>query len=435
MSRDTLRILGEGVAAARRSLPTRAAVAARQNRLARRQFPWLLQHSSWIRRRFDDAGLGPSQWRGLPVVGKQDMMANFDELGTVGVRLDDVLALAREAEATRDFSKPLDAPGGPVTVGLSTGTSGAQGAFVVSRDDRLRWAGTILASLFPPFPWSLRHPQRVAFFLRADGGLYRSAQSRRVDIRFFDIYRPLDELARELTDLQPTVVVGPPSVLAAVASAGGRARPARVVSVAEVLEEGTAAMLATHFAAPVIQIYQATEGLLGLPCRAGELHLAEEHVHFDLEPVTDSLVQPVITDLRRRAQPIVRHRLGDLLELGADCACGLATRRVVRIAGRHDDALRLPTRLGDETTIWPDFFRGLLAGVPGLMEYRLVQRAATLHLQVAPWTPEVRDDALRLLRDALVQHNVDPGRVTLQATEWVPAAPGTKLRRVYREGE
>lgn len=434
---DALGILAEGVAAASRRLTTRDAVERHQNRLARRHLPWLLEHSPWTAQRFTDAGLTPRQWRELPPARKADMMANFDRLNTVGVALDDVLRLAREAERTRDFSAPLNTPRGPVTVGLSTGTSGSQGAFVVSREDRLRWAGAILAALFRPFPLSLRRPQRAAFFLRADGGLYRTAASRQVRIDFYDILRPIPELAGQLTSSSPTLIVGPPSVLLAVAAAGGLARPAKVVSVAEVLEDETRAALEEHFGAPVVQVYQATEGLLGLPCARGELHLTEQHIHVDAEPVTETLIRPVITDLRRRAQPIVRHRLTDLLELGDDCPCGSATRRIARIVGRQDDALHLPGTDG-VVTVWPDFLRAALSRVPELREYRVVQTAGVggqpiLRVEIDPWRPDVRTAAARFVAEELAGHRVDLARVTLEECPWQPLPPGTKLRRVVRQ--
>lgn len=429
---DPLVIAAEGIAAAARRSPTRGHVQRRQGRLAAQHLPWVLHHSPWTAERFAEAGLPAGRWRELPAVDKADMMGNFDRLNTVGARLEDVLALAQRAESSRDFTGQLATPSGPVGVGLSTGTSGAQGAFVVSRQDRLRWAGTILAALFHPFPWALRRPQRVAFFLRADGGLYRTAASSRVRIDFYDILRPAPELAAALSGSSPTLVVGPPSVLLAVAKAGGKARPRQVVSVAEVLEDSARDQLTRQFEAPVVQIYQATEGLLGLPCPAGSLHLAEEHVHVELEEVDRGLVRPVITDLRRRAQPMIRHRLNDLLELDAPCSCGRATHRIRRIVGRQDDALELPGPTGP-VTIWPDFLRAAASRVPGLTDYHLVQTGcAALRLELAPWDPGVREAARGVVTAELRHHGVLPERVTLEECPWQPLPSGTKLRRVYR---
>ena len=178
------------------------------------------------------------QWRDLPPIGKAEMMANFDRLNTAGLSLKRVLEVARRAEVTRDFTPTLQTPGGQMTVGLSSGTSGTQGAFLVSRAERLQWAGAVLRWLLPP-PWpaSLLRRQRVAFVLRAEGQLYRSVSGSRLHFEFLDLLRPVSELAADLSAYRPTLLAGPPSVLRALLDAGADAHPARVVSVAEVLEE------------------------------------------------------------------------------------------------------------------------------------------------------------------------------------------------------
>ena len=124
----------------------------------------------------------------------------------------------------------------------------------------------------------------------------------------------MPELAAALSAADPTLLVGPPSELRALLEAGAVARPQRVVCVAEVLEPDDRAALEAGFG-PVVQVYQATEGLLALPCPHGHLHLNEAHVHFDLEALGDGRWRPIITDLRRRVQPMIRHRLDDILHL------------------------------------------------------------------------------------------------------------------------
>lgn len=405
----------------------RARLERRHDRQVLRHLRWVVARSPWTARRFADAGLDLRRWRELPTVGKAEMMANFDELNTVGVRLADVLALARDAERTRDFSATLPGTRGPVTVGLSTGTSGAQGAFVVDRRDRMSWAVVALRSCLPRWPWDLVRRHRVAFFLRAEGGLYRSVQTPLLRFEFFDILRPVEGLAASLTEYRPTLLVGPPSVLRAVAAAGARADVERVVSVAEVLEPDDRALLAEAFG-PVVEVYQATEGMLGIPCREGNLHLNEAHVHVDLEPLGDGRFAPVVTDLRRRAQPMVRHRLDDVLVIGDACPCGSPHRRILRIEGRCDDALVLAGK-----TIWPDFVRAALAAVPGLEEYAVEQRGdAELVVRLLP--ADARTGALA--RDALARMlgrlGPDPASVAITLEPWAPPPPGSKRRRVTR---
>lgn len=428
---DRLTVLGHALGEGRLMFRDRAALRRHQDRQARAHLRWVAAHSPFTARRFLDAGLALSQWRELPPVDKAGMMAAFDTLNTAGLRLSDVLAVARRAEDTRDFTPTLPTPRGPVTVGLSSGTGGNAGAFVVSRAERLQWAGVVLRHLLPGFPLGLLRKQRVAFLLRADGGLYRSVGSARLDFRFLDLLRPLDELAAELSADQPTLLIGPPSVLRALLDAGATAQPERVVSVAEVLEDDDRAALERGFG-PVVQVYQATEGLLGLPCPHGHLHLNEAHVHFDFEAVGDGHLRPVLTDLRRTTQPMVRHRLDDLLLLSDGCSCGLAARRVLRVAGRQDDALNLPGGAG-RVTVWPDFLRGAMNRVPGLREYRVEQTgAADLSVMLHPLTPETRQEACVQVRRALERSGADATQVRVTAGPLAPTPPGVKRRRVQR---
>ncbi|MFB9992941.1 F390 synthetase-related protein [Deinococcus oregonensis] len=437
---DALAAVWHALAEGRLHFRTRAALEAHQVRLAREQVRWVAAHSPAVAARFRSAGLGLGQWRSLPPTSKAEMMADFDRLNTAGLHLADVLALARSAEDQRDFSGQLRGAsqsafaGQPITVGLSSGTSGTQGAFLVGVQERQRWAGVVLRHLLPPpFFSRLLRPVRVAFLLRAEGGLYRSVQSRRISFTFLDLLRPVPELAAALTAADPTLLVGPPSVLRALLDAGAQANPERVVSVAEVLEPDDRAALEAGFG-PVVQVYQATEGLLALPCTHGNLHLNEAHVHFDLEPLGDGRWRPIITDLRRRVQPMIRHRLDDILQLDdTPCACGSAARRVARIEGRQDDALLFAGASGQPVTVWPDFLRAALNRVPELREYRAEQSApGTLWLLLAPDLPSTRAAATTEVRAALARTGADTERIHLLFGPLLPAPPGTKRRRVSR---
>ena len=53
-------------------------------------------------------------------------------------------------------------------------------------------------------------------------------------------------------------------------------------------------------------VYRATEGFIGAACARGTLHLDDDSMVVDLEPVagTDGF-WPIVTDLRRRVQPVV----------------------------------------------------------------------------------------------------------------------------------
>jgi phenylacetate-coenzyme A ligase PaaK-like adenylate-forming protein len=89
-------------------------------------------------------------------------------------------------------------------------------------------------------------------------------------------------------------------------------------------------------------IYQATEGFLGASCKHGLLHLNEDVLIIEREPVPGTTrFRPIITDLRRTSQPMVRVRLDDLLEpIDALCPCGSSRQPVRGVEGRASDLWR-----------------------------------------------------------------------------------------------
>ena len=78
-----------------------------------------------------------------PTMSKAVMMEHFDQMNTARLKLADVLSCALDAERTRDFSRTVNG----YSVGLSSGTSGARGVFVLSPTEQATWAGVMLARL------------------------------------------------------------------------------------------------------------------------------------------------------------------------------------------------------------------------------------------------------------------------------------------------
>lgn len=336
-------------------------------------------------------GHDPADWRALPTVDKALMMANFDRFNTRGIGRERAEAVALAAEHDRDFRPTLDG----LTVGLSSGTSGHRGLFLVSPWESAAWAGTILARTLTP----RREPTRVAFFLRANSNLYEGLGSRAIHFRFFDLMTPLAEAVAALDRFAPHYLVGPPSLLGFLADAQARGdlqiRPDRLLAVAETLEPQDRARLATVFGTPVGQIYQCTEGLIAISCRHGSLHVQEDLVALQYEPlVTDEdrpgedrlRVTPIVTDLWRRTQPIVRYRLNDVLRLAPPsetCPCGSPFQVIAAVEGRQDDVCQFVGLDGSPRPVFPDTIRrAILLASPAILDYRAEQERPG-HLRVA----------------------------------------------------
>lgn len=375
---STVRILRE-FAAVRwfRPLRTRAAIERRQARLLARQLRFLRRRSPHFR-----TLLETRSFTELPYMDKSVMMRRFDEINTVGVQRDAALYLAISNERARDFRADL----GGNSVGLSSGTSGHRGLFVVSPEERDAWVGTVLARTLPRRALT---GHRIALFLRADNSLYESVGSRVVSFSYFDVYADMDENIRRLDAFQPTILVAPPSVLRLIAHAADagafRAVPQKVYAVAEVLEIADERRIASSLQQSRLhQLYQCTEGFLAHTCELGVIHLNEDSVLFERERLDEERFTPIITDLRRRAQPIVRYRLGDVLrQRDEPCPCGSALAAIERIEGREGDTLIFRGRDGRRVPVFADLIARALLYADGFDEYRVVQtHAAQLEISL-----------------------------------------------------
>ncbi|MBU3973085.1 MAG: cell division protein FtsA, partial [Alphaproteobacteria bacterium] len=168
-------------------------------------------------------------------------------------------------------------------------------------------------------------------------------------------------------------------------------------------------------------IYQATEGFLGAACRFGNLHLNEDVLIVEREPVPGtSRFLPVVTDLRRTTQPMIRVRLPDLLEpLSAPCPCGSPLTAVHPVEGRFEDLWRWPGAV-----ICPrEVETAVSAAVGPEQAWRAVASAGSVAVEA---DPDRRDAAMTAVEALLAARGVDrPVRAAGR-----PAADGVKRRRV-----
>ncbi|MFL5800156.1 MAG: F390 synthetase-related protein [Roseiflexaceae bacterium] len=392
------------------------------------------RHAPFYREHWRDHDL--AQWQTLPSVDKQLMMQHFTAFNTHGVEREHAMRVALDAERQRDFVPTVAG----LTVGLSSGTSGHRGLFLVSPAEQRAWAGTILARILHRLR---RWPCHVAFFLRSNSNLYEQIGGRLVRLRYFDLMLPLEQAIDALNHFQPDLLVGPPSLLMLLArECGGALRiaPERLISVAEVLEPQDRDYLQRCFGVPVHQIYQCTEGLIAATCAHGSLHIQEDVVAIQCEPIPGdpARVIPIVTDLWRTAQPIVRYRLNDILHLSnASCGCGSDFRVIAGIEGRCDDIFDFPTRAGAARPVFPDLIRRMiLLASPDIVDYQATQdRRGQIHiyLEVRPtgdW-PDIAQALRRSVQTLLASY--DCIATSIEMTQGLlSVAAGAKRRRVWR---
>lgn len=412
-----------------------------QDRRARLIVAYARRHAPFYRAHW--ASYRAADWRTLPPVDKQMMMANFDGFNTRGLRGATALRLALDAEQRRDFTPTL----GELTVGLSSGTSGHRGLFVVSPWEQAAWAGAILSrTLRVPLRQLGRQGYRVALFLRSNSNLYERVGSSLIRFRYFDLMLPLAEAVAALNRFDPQVIVGPPSLLLMLAAEHQRgvlrSQPERLISAAEVLEPYDQTQLTAIFGVPVEQIYQCTEGLLALSCVAGGLHVQEDLVALQYAPLGDDAtrVTPIVTDLWRTTQPIIRYRLNDVLQLDPQpCRCGSDFQLIQAIEGRCDDLCSFMLRSGGSRIFFPDTIRRMiLLSSPDILDYHALQTCCgqlSISLDVPPTVSFTTvAEAVRVsVAASMAQYDCRSAELTVQQG-LPPVASGAKRRRVQRVG-
>lgn len=355
----------------------------------------------------------------FPIMEPRDLRGVLVDWNTLGLTQHQAEAAARDAEAD---GEGLVAPG--VAAGFSTGSSGTPGLFLSSRAERAAYLGHLLARLLPVR--DLIRPLRIALCLRANNRLYQDA-GKTGRIRFLFVGLGDDPTARfdRLQTFRPDILIAPPHVLADLVcrtQSNDRAWSLRRLFYgAEPMGEAERAWVGSVLGTRADPLYQATEGFIAAPCRHGTLHLNEDVLIIEREPVpgTDRFV-PVVTDLRRTSQPIIRVRLGDLLQpLEGRCVCGSPLTAIHPVEGRLEDVWRwpgvvIPPRVVETTisaAVEPDIDWRATANPEGV-----IVEAAGSHA----------DAAAAAITQLLAAHNLDLP-VTAQ-----PQAPvhGIKRRRV-----
>jgi putative adenylate-forming enzyme len=348
----------------------RLQLEAFQQRMISKHLRFLKQESPYFK------SLDKSFLQELPLMNKQLMMQHFDLLNTKGLRKEDVIALALQSEVSRDFSAEING----ITVGLSSGTSGNRGVFVVSEKERARYAAAIFHKVLRPL--KLRKT-RAALFFRSNSKLYESVRSVFLEFNFFDLTLDLGSQIARLEKFNPHLLVSPPALLRILAekkrNGSLKCSPEKIIAVAEVLEDDVKELVEKAFGIVLHQLYQCTEGFLASTCESGNLHLHEEFLHVEKKWIDSERTRyhPVITDFTRSTQPIVRYELNDILLEGTACTCGRVQATIKKIEGRSDDIFCLENTTGESIPVFPDQIRNaVIRSSDRIREYQVEQTSA-----------------------------------------------------------
>ena len=366
----------------------------------------------------------------FPIMQKQSFMENFTTINTCGIELEDAMRLALEAENSRDFAPMIHG----VTVGLSSGTSGNRGLFLASENERAQWVAAVLDRVIG---FKLKK-RKVAFFLRANSNLYNSVASKLLLFQFYDLLIPVENQLDSLNELQPNILVAQPSCLMEIANFIElnklQINLEKIISVAEVLYPEDRQYLEHIFKQKIHQVYQCTEGLLASTCKEGNLHFHEDYLIIEKKYLDQDQKRfhPIITDLMRSTQPVVRYELNDIIHELKNCSCGLRTAAIEQIEGRSDDKLTFVNREEQTISIYPDFFRrAIISADTTIQKYMLIQRTKQ-QLDLFIEGDQLLFDKARNEIQKLLEFN-HVFDVQINRLESLPLERGAKLRRIKNE--
>ncbi len=266
----------------------------------------------------------------LPIKNIKEFRENFEEFNIHGMDL----------EIAKQVASGNLKPKSSISAGFSTGTSGSErGIFLTDEMERIQYIATILGKLFNAS--ELLKIRKIGLCLRAGNDLYNSGLSKRIDFRFFPLVLEKTKIANEILQFAPEILIAPTQILIEIAKLKPSAGKFKHVFYgAEGMNDFEKKYIENEIGIVVRPIYQATEGFLGIGCKKGNLHLNEDIIAFECKHLTQSRFIPIITDINRKSQKVVRLELDDILEL-EKCDCGNKNMVIGRNIVRKSDVWKL----------------------------------------------------------------------------------------------
>lgn len=395
------------------------------------------ERSPWHRRRlarFDAGTLQEGELSELPVMTKEDVMANFDDIVT-----DRRLTLSRvESHLAGLGATPRYLLERYQTV-VSGGSSGVRGVFVY---DWRGWAGCY-AGVFRYFQRDFGgRPISLAVVAAGSAAhisraiLHTFSDPATIRVLPVPITLPTQQIVAGLNEIQPEALVTYPSGLVELVEAARAGEltitPRCIITAGEPLTAELRLAAESVFDASVLNWWVSTEaGPMGIGCGHGPwMHLSDDLII--VEPVDDEgrAVAPgvrsakvLLTVLYNDALPLIRYEVSDeVTVLEHACPCGSPHTLVEDVQGRRDDSFSY-----DRVVVHPHVFRSILGRARGIIEYRVIQteRGARIEIRGEADHQELR----RQLTDALTVLGVNHPDISITAATGFERQPTGKIKR------
>ena len=351
------------------------------------------------------------QMRDIPLVDKQILMDNFDQVLTVrDVTKQKTLDFIKNEKKHRQLNKKYT----PIHSG------GTSGTLWISLFDESCFDYEIASIIEDPslnllsrfFKKPLRIAAATSEHIHVGSSVFYSNLPKFLaNLRHFSVRRPIADIVKELNDFDPNVLGGYPLMLGALAEQKLKGRltvsPKKVFSVSAPLSKDNKEVIAHAFNCIPYDNYYATESTAAIAteCPYHCRHVLANSVVVEVLDSDDQPAAPgkpgkiVITNLMNFTQPIIRYRLKDVVQISKrKCKCGASLPIIEKVWGRTGDVLWIKRPDGDYEVIDPILFN---LKVPGLAKLQVIQEANDF-LRIKVVVSDQEEEVLKQVKQAVV---------------------------------
>ncbi len=261
-------------------------------------------------------------------------------------------------------------------------------------------------------------------------------------VRMFSIFDDLDETYEKITKFNPQNFYGPPGYLFHLAQVQNQhaiqsKKLKRIFTASEYLSQNVRDYLERSFQAFVFDHYGCTETKeVAWQCRERNgYHINEDEVICEIldggNAVPDGEVGDIVlTDLRNRAMPFIRYRIGDRgLMLKDPCPCGLRSKLMRPVAGRDSEYILLP----DGERLSPYLLTTAIEKVSGLLKYQIIQKDEKKILVKVVIEADVYDISLRQIEGNLQKVVKNALEVVIEVCDRIGIGDNGKFKVIKNE--
>ncbi len=442
---------------------TPAEIEKMQQRKLKKLVKFAVKHSKFYQKFYQGIDVNDFKLEQLPILTKQEMMANWDDLVT-----DNRL---KRADVEAFFLKPNTfgtALHKKFICSHTSGTTGVKGVVAyTNRNLDLVGALGISRGLKSPFKHGvfklLRSlPLRMAAIVNTSGHhtahltLHHGyAQNPLVRFRAFSLFTPHEELIRELNAYQPKLIATYATCIETLAHEQLRGslkisidHPMSVLgSFGERLTSRARDLAKKAFNFGVQNVYGCSECLeLGRDCPEHSLHIHSDYLILENVDEMNRPVPPgqmgakvLMTSLFNHIMPLIRYELGDMITIAKGrCSCGSPFPYIEEISGRKNDSFYLRNTNGqfEEVRSWN--FVSTIVNLDNIKQGQIVQEDYDKILMRFVPFEGVKLDVPRIIqqqKDDFQAMHLDPNiKVEVEVLDFIPRDPvSQKYRPVIRQ--